>query len=415
VIGFSAIPSDAIGERFAGFGESAFGPPTELATLNLLDAPHRQTSRKLLRQCCPAEPGVYGMLDAAGTLIYVGKSKRLRLRLLSYFQKGNRDSKSARILASAKQICWEQVHSEFGSLLRELELIRRWRPRYNVQGQPDRRQRSYICLGRAPAPYAYVAAQPGSRTTAFFGPVPGGGRAREAARRLNDWFQLRDCPENQSMVFADQGELFPIARAAGCLRYDVGKCAGPCAGLCTRRQYFAHVRAAEAFLKGSNASLLDQLQLEMLAAAKGSQFERAAAVRDTLTALAWLREQLDRVEQARKAYSFVYAAENSRGIKLWYLIREGQVAEVVVPPSDRAGGKQAASIIRQVYEGGAERSKNPVHVMDQVWLVLSWFRRHPDELEHALTPEAALNICRNVRTKRAGEPTPCHAKLEAVV
>src|SRR5262249_38389065 len=155
-----------------------------------------------------------GMVDANDELIYVGKAKCLRARLLSYFRRGSRDAKAGRIVEQARRIAWEVLPSEFAALLRELELIRRWQPRCNVQGRPGRRRYVYVCLGRRPAPYLFLAAHPPGTAMAAFGPVPAGRRAREAVRRLNDWFRLRDCPQAQEMVFAEEVELFPIARPA---------------------------------------------------------------------------------------------------------------------------------------------------------------------------------------------------------
>src|SRR5262249_59495239 len=100
------------------------------------------------------------MLDANDTLIYVGKAKELRARLLSYFRGRSRDPKAGRILEPTQTVVWEHAASEFAALLRELELIRRWRPRFNVQGQPHRRARTFICLGRRPAPYAFLLRRP---------------------------------------------------------------------------------------------------------------------------------------------------------------------------------------------------------------------------------------------------------------
>src|SRR5262249_32652426 len=158
-------------------------------------------------------------------------------RLLSYFRPNSRDPKAGRILDQTRVLVWETAPSEFAALLRELELIRRWQPRFNVQGQPRRRRRVYVCLGRRPAPYAFLAPRPASTVLAGFGPVPSGERAREAVRRVNDWYGLRDCPQAQEMVFAEQKELFPVLRAAGCLRHEIGTCLGPCAAACTQAAY----------------------------------------------------------------------------------------------------------------------------------------------------------------------------------
>ena len=116
--------------------------------------------RDKVRRHGPRRPGVYGMVDGRGELIYVGKAKCLRTRLLSYFRAASRGDKAGRIIDHTRALVWEYAPSEFAALLRELELIRRWKPGYNVQGLPGRRRSCYVCLGRKPAPYLFVARTP---------------------------------------------------------------------------------------------------------------------------------------------------------------------------------------------------------------------------------------------------------------
>src|SRR5262249_59620109 len=124
-------------------------------------------------------------------LIYVGKAKCLRSRLLSYFRPRSRDPKAGRIVEHTFVIAWELATSEFAALLRELELIRRWQPRFNVQGQPYRRRRRvYVCVGRRPAPYVFTAAAPPRTARDIFGPVPKGGTVRGGVGGVEAWFRV---------------------------------------------------------------------------------------------------------------------------------------------------------------------------------------------------------------------------------
>src|SRR5262249_4409319 len=198
--------------------------------------PSQSKLRAELRVHCPRKAGIYGMVDQHGELLYVGKAKSLRVRLLSYFRKRGRPAKAGKIIRHTATVAWEIHQGEFAALVRELELIRRWRPRGNVQGQPLRRRHAFVCLGRRPAPYAFVHQKPPKSVIASYGPVPLGLRALEAVRRLNDHFRLRDCPEKQEMIFSDQRELFggrahethsaslsnPEIRAPGCMRFELG-------------------------------------------------------------------------------------------------------------------------------------------------------------------------------------------------
>jgi excinuclease ABC subunit C len=383
------------GLSFSGFGPNRLEPASAIPRVYQVASSRTSGLRARVREEAPRRPGVYGMVDGAGELVYVGKAKCLRARLLSYFRTKSRDPKAGRILENVRAIVWEVSPNEFAALLRELELIRRWQPCHNVQGRPGRRRHVYVCLGRRPAPYAFLAPRPPATAFASFGPVPAGQRTREAVRRVNDWFRLRDCPQAQEMVFADQGELFPVTRTPGCLRHALGACLGPCAGVCTRSAYQGLVRQAAAFLAGTDPSPLRTLEAEMEAASAALVFERAAALRDKLESLRWLSDHLERLRRAREDHSCTYPVRGPNGQEQWYLIRHGRVVRVLPAPGDADERAAAAVLIEQVYQGKNARDRLlTADEVDGVLLVAAWFRRYPAERARALEPAAALRACR---------------------
>jgi len=321
------------------------------------------------------------MIDLHGELVYVGKAKNLRARLLTYFRPRSRDPKVGHILTQAQCIVWEPGPDEFAALHRELELIRRWRPRCNVQGQPHSWRQTYVCLGRQPAPYAFLAQRPPGRALARFGPLQSRPQAREAVRRLNDWFRLRDCPQAQDMLFADQADLFPLDRPAGCLRHELGTCLGPCAGACSQGDYTNQVRAARAFLAGHDLTPLVHLECAMKEAAAQQMFERAAVLRDKLAALAWLNRQLERLRQAKAMGTVVYPLKGHDGVLRWYLLHAGRAATVVLP-SGRLPLLSPTAEMASELAGLAEarsRGARPADWIAGVLLLAAWFRRYPRE------------------------------------
>ncbi|HEY1860754.1 MAG TPA: GIY-YIG nuclease family protein [Gemmataceae bacterium] len=375
---------------FTSFGPCGLLPLADAPTSCRVEAGHPGRLRKWVREQAPRrQPGVYGMVNACGELIYVGKAKCLRTRLLGYFRPKSRDPKAGRILQHTRVLVWENVSSEFAALLRELELIQRFRPRFNVHGQPLRRRRTYICIGRPPAPYLFLTSRPTGRASACFGPVPAGDAAREAVRRLNDWFGLRDCPQSQEMAFADQRELFPILRAAGCLRFEIGTCLGPCAGSCTRSAYSERVRAARAFLTGADLTLLDQLKVEMESASASKDFERAALLRDKWQTLSWLRRQIDRWREVREQEPFLYPVRGADNQETWYLIHGGRVVAALLAPSN---GKERCVRAEEIDKTFRKRKKTaagpvPANEVDSVLLVAAWFRKHPQEAGRRVAPK----------------------------
>lgn len=374
-----------------------FGP-TNYGQANLychrVAAQRSSQLRNEVRRLCPRKPGVYGMLDRHGELVYIGKAKSLRVRLLGYFRVKSRDPKAAKIISQTRTLVWEVHGSEFAALLREWELIRRWRPRWNVQLQPLRRRLTFVCLGRQPAPYVFLTRHPPKTALASYGPLPSHRQAQEAVRRVNDLFRLRDCPRKQEMVFPDQGELFPQPRAPGCLRMEIGACLGPCTGTCSRSRYRAEVAAARRFFSAEDRSPLDKLKTRMEAAAREQQFERAALLRDQWTSLTWLTERLDRLRSAREKLSFIYPIPGRDRAGLWFFLHGGRAITALPAPHDADTRDQARAKIQALYRG-----KNPEDLLptyehaDGLWLVASWFRKYPNELKKTLTPAQALAQC----------------------
>jgi excinuclease ABC subunit C len=375
---------------FTGFGPAAL--TSETLQLHTVESKRSGRLRDKLRDSCPRRPGVYGMVDPAGELVYVGKAKCLRSRLLSYFRRKSRDPKAGRIVESTRLIAWEHAPSEFAALLRELELIRRWQPRFNVHGQPQRRRRGYVCVGRQPAPYVFLASRVPSTALAVYGPVPAAKKAGEAVRRLNDWYRLRDCPRSQEMIFADQSELFPLPLTPGCLRHAIGACAGPCAALCSRADYAGQVAAVRRFLEGNDPEPLADLERNMATASAELAFERAAALRDKLDALRWLHHHLGRLRAAEQQ-SVVYPVNGHDGDDRWYLIRGGFVRGNVARPRLGAERQRAAASLTEVYHAGDSPGPLSLDEIDGVLLVAAWFRRHAGERARTLTPDQALVLC----------------------
>ena len=372
--------------KFLDFGPNATLPSGVVCRTTRIEGAKPSELRTQLRLLAPHQPGVYGMLDGDEQLIYVGKAKNLRTRLQSYFRKKGRPRKAGRIIGHARSIIWEVASSEFASLLRELELIRRWRPRWNVQGQPLRRRLTFICLGRSPAPYLFLSRNITSRVQAAFGPITASRNSVEAVRRLNDWFKLRDCPQPQEMIFPDQAELFPGVRPAGCLRLEIGTCLGPCTGTCTRVDYQRQARRAREFLSGKDLTPLEQMHAEMQAAALAEEFERAAALRDRWTVLNWLSESLARVRKAQQEMSFIYPITAVDGTTTWYLIHGARTVAVLAAPHNPATRKFAREMIRSLYRDRSGLLDSYEHA-DSMMIVMQWFRKNPGEREKCLTPD----------------------------
>ena len=336
-------------------------------------------------------PGVYRMLAEDGEVIYVGKSKRVRTRLLSYFRCEFPEDKGARILRQAHTIDWEYTPSEFAALLHEMRMIKRFRPRYNVAMKRDARNFCFLKLTKGPAPKLLVVRGPSDDPGPYYGPFQGAQRVNDAVRELNDVLGLRDCSQDRPMVFTDQPELFQLEpRTPGCIRYEVKKCLGPCVAGCSVAEYAARIALARAFLDGTDDGPITALRVEMEASSERLEFERAASLRDKLYRLEDLREQFERFRFAIDTLSFVYDVPGHEGDDRVYVIRRGRVRAEEPAPRDPRARSALRRLVDDVF-GVTEHepAQVPTHEIDELMLLSAWFRRHPDELQRTRPPSAA--------------------------
>ena len=352
-------------------------------------------------------PGIYRMLSSAGEVVYVGKSKRVRSRLLSYFRCAFPTEKGARILREADRIEWDYTPSEFAALLEELRLIKRLRPRFNVAMKRDARHFCFLQLTRGAAPkFLVVRGAHHDDASTYYGPFQGAERVGDAVHELNDALGLRDCALDQRMHFADQAELFTIfPRTPGCIRFEVKKCLGPCVGGCTTREYDQRVRLARSFLDGDDEGPVEKLRREMEAASERLEFERAALYRDKLHRLESLKEQFIRFRFAVETLSFVYPVPGHEGADRVYLIRRGRVRAEIDPPRTAHEHARLRDLAAEVFAPvERETSQIPTHEIDELLLLSSWFRRFPAELKRTQEP-SALGLPPALRRSRRGAAT----------
>jgi excinuclease ABC subunit C len=336
-----------------------------------------------VRERAENRPAVYRMIAADGEVVYVGKSKQLRSRLLSYFRGSYPEEKGARILRDADSIDWEYVPSEFAALLGELRAIKRYRPRRNVALMRDARNLCFIKVTGGVAPRLTVVRGPGTDDLAvYYGPFLGAVRVGEALRELADVLGLRDCTLDRRMQFSDQSELFQLPpRTPGCLRFELNKCLGPCIAAVSSRDYMQRVSMARAFLDGADDRPIETLRSEMARSSETLQYERAAAFRDKLKRLEALRAEFGRLRFAVESLSFVYSVPGNDGKNRLYAIRRGRVRAEVDAPASEIERSTWDSAVQQIFSDAVAGMQVPSHEIDELLLLSSWFRRFPRELD----------------------------------
>lgn len=325
-------------------------------------------------------PGVYRMLDATGRVIYVGKAKQLRTRLLTYFRATYPEDKAARILYAAKSIEWKYVPSEFAAFLSELRDIQRYRPHFNVQLKRVRRATFIKVLG-GPAPKVYHGTAIGTKDAVGYGPFGSPGRVAQALKTLNDLLGLRDCTATMPIVFAEQGDLFAPTRQAACLRHDLGFCTGPCAGFVTEIDYRQRIETARAFLEGRTIQPMDRVIEAMETAAESHTFEQAARWREKFEHLEWLLAAMAKARSALDLLSFVYRDPGVFGDDRAFLIRRGVVKATFPFPTTPIEEEAFRAVVEEELARELPPDTTlPRESVDEVMLLMSWFRRHPEAL-----------------------------------
>jgi excinuclease ABC subunit C len=249
----------------------------------------------------PSGPGVYRMIDAAGSVVYVGKARNLKARVTSYARAGNHPARTMRMIGATAAMEFVTVRTEAEALLLEANLIKRFRPRYNVLLRDDK-SFPYILIAtehRAPQILKHRGAR--NRKGDYFGPFASAGAVNRTINMLERAFLLRSCSD---AVFE--------SRTRPCLLYQIKRCSAPCTGLIGLEDYTALVEEARRFLRGESENARQMYQRLMAEASANLDFERAAAYRNRLWALAHVTADqsinLEGIEEAD-----VFAAHQDAG------------------------------------------------------------------------------------------------------
>ncbi len=230
----------------------------------------------------PAAPGVYRMIDETGEVIYVGKARSLKSRVTNYTRPEGLPVRIQRMIASTHAMEFVRTETESEALLLEANLIKRLRPRYNVLLRDDKSFPYILIATDHEAPELTKHRGSRRRKGHYFGPFASATAVARTIASLQKAFLLRNCSNS-----------FYAARTRPCLQFQIKRCAAPCTGEISLPDYDKLVEDARQFLSGRSKSVQDHLALDMNAAAENLDFERAAMLRDRLSALALIQSQGD--------------------------------------------------------------------------------------------------------------------------
>ncbi|MFZ1477274.1 MAG: excinuclease ABC subunit UvrC, partial [Sphingorhabdus sp.] len=226
----------------------------------------------------PAKPGVYRMHDARGDVLYVGKARALKNRVTNYTQVDRLPNRLRRMVSLTRSMTIVTTNSEAEALLLEAQLIKRYRPAYNVLLRDDK-SFPFILL-RADHDFPRIQKHRGARRYKgeYYGPFASAGSVNVTLNALEKLFLLRSCSDS-----------FFNNRDRPCLLYQIKRCSAPCVDRIDKAGYAELVADAKAFLGGKSTAVQAKLAKEMEGAAEALDFERAAMVRDRLKALTFIQ------------------------------------------------------------------------------------------------------------------------------
>jgi len=225
----------------------------------------------------PDLPGIYIFKDAEGRAIYIGKAASLKSRVASYFRSGRKDAKTEALLSNAVSLDYTVTDSEIEALILEADLIKKFKPRYNVELKDDK-SFPVVAVTREAYP-AVLVTRDRALDADYFGPFPEAKELRRAIDALQRVFQFRNCRLRLDPESVAKRPMRP------CLLYHIRRCSAPCAAKVTQQQYAQQIRDFKRFMRGGRRAVLVSLRKRMNAAAKALRFEEAARLRDQIHAL----------------------------------------------------------------------------------------------------------------------------------
>jgi len=262
----------------------------------------------------PRKPGVYRMIGADGEVLYVGKARSLRSRVAAYTQPTRLENRLMRMVAGTRGMEFVVTDSEAEALLLENNLIKRFRPRFNVLLRDDK-SFPYIVI-RRDTEWPQLAKHRGTRQAGneYFGPFASATAVNRTLYALQRAFPLRSCSDG---VFS--------TRTRPCLQYQIKRCTAPCVGRIDKPEYDAIVGEVRAFLGGRNREVQQGLGERMEKASADLQFEQAAVLRDRIRALAHIQShQSISLPSIDEADIFAAHAEGGQVCVQVFFLRAGQ-------------------------------------------------------------------------------------------
>jgi excinuclease ABC subunit C len=269
------------------------------------------------RSHLPTSPGVYIFKDAGDTVIYVGKAKNVRSRVASYFTRsGDGRPKIEELRERVRQIDFIVTGGETEALVLEANLIKRHRPRFNASLKDDKSYPYIVVTTGDEYPRVFATRSSHDPRHRYFGPFPSAGSVHATLDLLNKTFPFRKC----------RGPAPGRRSGVPCLNYHIGRSAAPCIGAISKEDYDGIIADVISFLEGRVDGLILERGVAMREAARDTDFERAAKLRDEISALSHVRDRQQATIASEDSFdAFGAYTEGETACVQVFAVREGQI------------------------------------------------------------------------------------------
>ena len=287
----------------------------------------------------PDKPGVYLMHDSTGRVIYVGKAKNLNNRVRSYFRASGRQSVKVETMVShVDDLETIMTDSEIEALILECNLIKKYRPRYNIMLRDDKSYPYLKVTLQEEFPRMYITRRVIKDGGKYYGPYPDVGALRSTMKLLRSLFPVRNCRN--------------MNQERPCLQYHIQRCLAPCAGKVSRQEYGELVKSICLALDGKTQELRKTLKQNMQEASENYAFEQAARYRDQLQAVNRLEESQKAVLEGGDMDIIGYGADDFNVCLQVFFVRGGKLIgrkEFMLPAEGEEEAEVIAAFLKQYY------------------------------------------------------------------
>lgn len=319
----------------------------------------------------PEKPGCYLMKDKTGKVIYVGKAKVLKHRVRSYFHdSAQHDAKTLQLVKNIAKIDWIVVGSELEALILEMNLIKKYRPRYNIRLKDDKRYPYIKIHWQMDYPKVTITRQMRKDGGMYYGPYTSSWAVHQTLDTLRRIFPYLTC--NRTITGEDK---------RACLYYDIKLCSAPCIGAISKENYRKNIAELGHFLDGETDEIVTELRKEMEEASEKMEFERAAVLRDKLLAIDRIieRQKIISVSTMNSDVVAMSRDENEACVQIFF-IRNGRLIGreyfILEGTEDEQDPEIVAEFIKQFYEQAANVPQEVIlpYQIEESQIIETWLR-----------------------------------------